>query len=172
MLLLFDVLFFKFFAEVPLKAFFLFSLLLITCELLPLLNRGDSELFLLIFLFTEFLFALEPERLRLEAKTGSRLLDCCPGFLPTLERDLVTGWLLANDVSILLSVEVLESLSDVGSKDASGEFEFELLGDPVDIGEGEEAGAGAIELGTVGAVGADPSRRSKNGLVLLGQAND
>ena len=66
MLLLFDVLFFIFFAEVPLKEF-LFSLLLITCELLPLVNR-DSDLFLLIFLFTEFLFAFEPERLRLEAE--------------------------------------------------------------------------------------------------------
>jgi len=167
MLLLFDVLFFIFFAEVPLKEF-LFSLLLITCELLPLLNR-DSDLFLLIFLFTEFLFAFEPERLRLEARTGSLLLDCCcPGFLPTLDRDLVTGWLLANDVSILLSVEVLESLSDVGSKDASGE----LLGDPVDMGEGDDAGAGAAELGTVGAAGAEPSRRSKNGfLLLLGDEN-
>ena len=80
MLLLFDVLFFKFFAEVPLKAFFLFSLLLITCELLPLLNR-DSDLFLLIFLFTEFLFAFEPERLRLEAENEVKIrfyLKCHP----------------------------------------------------------------------------------------------
>ena len=53
---------------------------------------------------------------------------------------------------------MLESLlSDVGSREASGE----LLGDPVDIGEGE-AGAGA---GTVGAAGA--SRRSRNGFLLL-----
>ena len=63
---------------------------------------------------------------------------------------------------------MLESLSDVGSKDASGE----LLGDPVDMGEGDDAGAGAAELGTVGAAGAEPSRRSKNGfLLLLGDEN-
>ena len=31
--------------------------------------------------------------------TGSLLLDCWRGFLPTLERDLVTGWLLAKEVS-------------------------------------------------------------------------
>ena len=31
--------------------------------------------------------------------TGSLLLDCWSGFLPTLERDLVTGWLLAKEVS-------------------------------------------------------------------------
>ena len=64
-------------------------------------------------------------------------------------------------LTILLRVEVLESLlSDVGSKDASGE----LLGEPVDIGDGE-AGAGAGQLGTVGAVGA--SSRSRNGFLLL-----
>ena len=58
----------------------------------------------------------------------------------------------------MLRVEVLESLlSEVGSRDASGE----LLGEPVDMGEGE-AGAGA---GTVGAVGA--SSRSRNGFLLL-----
>ena len=72
-------------------------------------------------------------------------------------------------LTILLSVEVLESLSDVGSKDASGE----LLGDPVDIGEGEDgagAGVGMLEDGTVGAVGA--SNRSKKGfLLLLGDEN-
>ena len=57
---------------------------------------------------------------------------------------------------------MLESLSDVGSNDASGE----LLGDPVDIGEGEAgAGAGALAVGTVGAVGA--SNRSRNGFLLL-----
>ena len=62
-------------------------------------------------------------------------------------------------LTILLRVEVLESLlSDVGSKDASGE----LLGEPVDIGDGE---AGAGQLGTVGAVGA--SSRSRNGFLLL-----
>ena len=64
---------------------------------------------------------------------------------------------------------LLESLSEVGSSEASGE----LLGDPVDIGDGED-GAGALtpvtpllplELGTVGAVGA--SSRSKNGFLLL-----
>ena len=64
---------------------------------------------------------------------------------------------------------LLESLSDVGSREASGE----LLGDPVDMGEGDE-GAGAVTPvtplltvvpGTVGAVGA--SSRSKNGFLLL-----
>ena len=57
---------------------------------------------------------------------------------------------------------MLESLlSEVGSSDASGE----LLGDPVDIGDGE-AGAGAgAGAGTVGAAGA--SRRSRNGFLLL-----
>ena len=55
---------------------------------------------------------------------------------------------------------MLESLlSDVGSREASGE----LLGDPVDIGDGE-AGAGT-GAGTVGAAGA--SRRSRNGFLLL-----
>ena len=55
-------------------------------------------------------------------------------------------------LTILLRVEVLESLlSDVGSKDASGE----LLGEPVDIGDGE-AGAGVpylVELAPHGGPG-------------------
>lgn len=148
--------FFLFLAECPLNEFLL-PLLLITFDRLPLLR--DSELFVLIlFLFTAFLFAFELDLARLEARTGSRLDDCCKGFLPTLLSDRVTGWLFAKEVSILLRVDVLESLlSDVGSREASGE----LLGDPVDMGDGE-AGAGA---GTVGAAGA--SRRSRNGFLLL-----
>ena len=70
-------------------------------------------------------------------------------------------------LTILLRVEELESVSDVGSREASGE----LLGDPVDIGEGEAAGwlvGGGVEAaggrtgGTMGATGA-----SRNGFLLL-----
>ena len=32
-------------------------------------------------------------------RTGSRLLDCCRGFLPTLLSERVTGWLFAKEVS-------------------------------------------------------------------------
>lgn len=39
---------------------------------------------------------------RLLASMGSLLWEC--GFLLTLDKDLVTGWLLANDVSILLTL--------------------------------------------------------------------
>lgn len=49
---------------------------------------------------------------------------------PTLDRDLVTGWLPSKRVSILLRVVVLDPLSDTGSSEASGD----VLGD-VDIGE-------------------------------------
>jgi len=88
-------------------------------------------------LFTELLRLAVLFLAKLEAKRGSRLADkpALPvGLLPTLDRDLVTGWLFANVVSILLRVEVLDSvldpLSDTGSSDASGD----VLGD-VDIGE-------------------------------------
>lgn len=115
-----------------------------------------------------FLFELELVLARLELKTGSRLEDdCCPAaFFPTLDSDLVTGWLCAKEVSILLRVEELESVSEVGSREASGE----LLRDPVDMGEGEAAGwlgtaAGGNTGGTMGATGT--SRRSKNGFLLL-----
>lgn len=154
-------LFLIFLEDVPLKEF-LFSLLLITLDRLPFWFIRDSVLFELLFLITPlFLFAFEPERARLDASTGSLLEDCWFGFLPTLDNDLVTGWLLAKEVSILLSVEVLESalLSEVGSSEASGE----LLGDPVDMGETEDAGT--VGAGTVGAGGA--SKRSKNGFLLL-----
>ena len=70
-------------------------------------------------------------------------------------------------LTILLRVEELESVSDVGSREASGE----LLGDPVDMGEGEAAGWLVVEVveaaggrtgGTMGATGA-----SRNGFLLL-----
>lgn len=70
---------------------------------------------------------------RLFAKIGS--LDC---FLPTLERDRVTGWLLANEVSILLRIE--EASAGDGSKDlgwfwdGSSDPSGEALGE-VDIGD-------------------------------------
>ena len=69
-------------------------------------------------------------------------------------------------LTILLRVEELESVSEVGSREASGE----LLRDPVDIGEGEAAGwlgaaGGGNTGGTMGATGT--SRRSKNGFLLL-----
>ena len=69
-------------------------------------------------------------------------------------------------LTILLRVEELESVSEVGSREASGE----LLRDPVDMGEGEAAGwlgtaAGGNTGGTMGATGT--SRRSKNGFLLL-----
>ena len=65
-----------------------------------------------------------------------------------------------------MRVEELESVSEVGSREASGE----LLRDPVDIGEGEAAGwlgaaGGGKTGGTMGATGT--SRRSKNGFLLL-----
>ena len=66
-------------------------------------------------------------------------------------------------LTILFKVDELESVSDVGSKEASGE----LLREPVDIGEGDVAGWLG---GMVGATGA--SRRSRNGfLLLLGDVN-
>lgn len=115
-----------------------------------------------------FLFELELVLARFELKTGSRLEeDCCPtAFFPTLDSDLVTGWLCAKEVSILLRVEELESVSEVGSREASGE----LLRDPVDMGEWEAAGwlgtaGGGNTGGTMGATGT--SRRSKNGFLLL-----
>ena len=61
-------------------------------------------------------------------------------------------------LTILFKVDELESVSDVGSKEASGE----LLREPVDIGEGDVAGWLG---GMVGATGA--SRRSRNGFLLL-----
>ena len=66
-------------------------------------------------------------------------------------------------LTILFKVDELESVSDVGSREASGE----LLREPVDIGEGDVAGWLG---GMVGATGA--SRRSRNGfLLLLGDVN-
>lgn len=133
---------------------FLFSLLLIMLEFVPLVSRVSATFPLLILLFMEFLLFIEFDFERLEAKTGSLLADCWAGFLPTLDSDRVTGWLFANEVSILFSADVLESVSEVGSNEASGE----LLGEPVDIGE---PGAGAA----VGAGGT--SRRSRKGFLLL-----
>lgn len=115
---------------------FLFSLLLIRLEFVPLVSLVSATFPLLILLFKEFLLFIEFDFERLEAKTGSLLVDCWDGFLPTLDIDRVTGWLFANEVSILFSADVLESVSEFGSKEASGE----LLGEPVDIGE---PGAGA-----------------------------
>lgn len=66
---------------------------------------------------------------------------------------------MAKEVSILFKVEELESVSEVGSREASGE----LLRDPVDIGEGDVAGWLTGRLGgTGGATGA-----SRNGFLLL-----
>jgi len=73
-------------------------------------------------------------------------------LLPTLERDLVTGWLLANVVSILFNVEVLDPLSETGSSEASGD----VLGD-VDIGD-------PADLSVEPCTG---SSRSRNGFLLL-----
>lgn len=138
---------------------FLFSLLLIILEFVPLVSLV-SVVPLLILLLIEFLLFMEFDFERLEAKTGSLLADCWAGFLPTLDIDRVTGWLFANEVSILFSADVLESVSEFGSKEASGE----LLGEPVDIGE---PGAGAA----VGS-GGGTSKRSRNGfLLLLGEEN-
>ena len=53
-------------------------------------------------------------------------------------------------------MDVLESFSEFGSKEASGE----LLGEPVDIGE-PGAGAGAV------VAGGGTSRRSRKGFLLL-----
>jgi len=138
---------------------FLFSLLLIILEFVPLVSLV-SVVPLLILLLIEFLLFMEFDFERLEAKTGSLLADCWAGFLPTLDIDRVTGWLFANEVSILFSADVLESVSEFGSKEASGE----LLGEPVDIGE---PGAGAAV-----DTGGGTSRRSRNGfLLLLGEEN-
>jgi len=139
-------------------AAFLFSLLLMMLEFVPFVSLVSETLPLLILLFREFLLFIELDFARLEAKTGSLLVDCWEDFLPTLDIDRVTGWLFANEVSILFSVDVLESFSEFGPREASGE----LVGEPVDIGEpGAGTGAGAV----VGGVGT--SRRSRNGFLLL-----
>lgn len=100
-----------------------------------------SLLLTLLLLFTSFrlltvfrLLLRELDLERLFARIGS-----LEGFLPTLERDRVTGWLLANEVSILLRVEEA-SLEDGskdlgwiwdGSRDPSGEALGEVdMGDP------------------------------------------
>lgn len=134
---------------------FLFSLLLIILEFVPLVSLVSAVVPLLILLLMVFLLFIEFDFERLEAKTGSLLADCCAGFLPTLDIDRVTGWLFANEVSILFSADVLESVSEFGSKEASGE----LLGEPVDMGE---PGAGAAVGG-----GGGTSRRSRKGFLLL-----
>lgn len=141
--------------DVLLFVVFLFSLLFIILELVPLVSLFSATTVpLLILLFMEFLLFIELDFDRLEAKTGSLLADCWVGFLPTLDIDRVTGWLFANEVSILLSAGLLESVSELGSKEASGE----LLGELVDMGE---SGAGAA-----GGCGGT-SRRSRNGFLLL-----
>ena len=108
-----------FFAVFPLFVFLCWCwLLLITLERLPLLPRDSVWLLELSLLFV-FLFELELVLDRLEPRitpdknweiiapgrhllnTGSLLEeDCCPtAFFPTLDRDLVTGWLCAKEVS-------------------------------------------------------------------------
>ena len=106
-----------FFAVFPLFVF-LCWLLLITLERLPLLPRDSVWLEELSLLFV-FLLELELVLARFEPtirlliktgkfsrwqnllKTGSLLDDdCCPtAFFPTLDSDLVTGWLCAKEVS-------------------------------------------------------------------------
>ena len=106
-----------FFAVFPLFVF-LCWLLLITLERLPLVPRDSVWLEELSLLFV-FLFELELVLARFEPtirlliktgkfsrrqnllKTGSLLDDdCCPtAFFPTLDSDLVTGWLCAKEVS-------------------------------------------------------------------------
>ena len=69
LLLVLREVFFLFLAECPLNEFLL-PLLLITFDRLPLLRR-DSELFVLLFLFTAFLFAFELDLARLEAANNN-----------------------------------------------------------------------------------------------------
>jgi len=138
---------------------FLFSLLLIRLEFVPLVSLVSATFPLLILLFIAFLLFIEFDFERLEAKTGSLLVDCCEDFLPTLDIERVTGWLFANEVSILFSADVLESVSEFGSKEASGE----LLGEPVDIGE---PGTGAAVGG-----GGTSSWSRKGFLLLFGEEN-
>jgi len=144
---------------------FLFSLLFIRLEFVPFVSLESVTLPLLILLLREFLLFMEFDFARVEASfclfsikpnTGSLLADVWDCFLPTLDIDRVTGWLFANEVSILFNVDVLESFSELGSKEASGE----LLSDPVDMGDAG-AGAGAAEGG------GGTSRRSRNGFLLL-----
>jgi len=98
-------------------------------------------LLILLLLFTLFLLFIEFDLASAEAGTGSLLVDCAFVFLLTLESDRVTGWLFANEVSILLIVFSSDkcefpfcSIKTVGSKEASGVVRGEL--EPVvDIGE-------------------------------------
>lgn len=107
--------------------FLIASLLLITLALVPFVSSRESVL--LILLLREFLLFTELDLERLEASTGRRLADC-PDFLPTLDNDRVTGLLLANEVSILLSIASAEVSISVCKLDSG-----ELLGVPVDMGE-------------------------------------
>jgi len=101
-----------------LLVFLIVSLLLMRFELLPLVSICLSPL-LFILLFNEFLLFTELDLERLVARTGRRLVDVgC--FLPTLDKERVTGWLDENDVSILLSMGCCEL--STGSMLASGEL--------------------------------------------------
>merc|ERR1719284_1470584 len=75
-------------------------LLLMMFELLPLVSSCLLSPLLFIALFNEFLLFTEFDFDKLVARTGKRL-DEVGCFLPTLDNDLVTGWLDENDVSIL-----------------------------------------------------------------------
>jgi len=109
--------------------FLIVSLLLMMFELLPFVSSCLLSPLLFIALFNEFLLFTELDFDKLVARTGKRL-DEVGCFLPTLDNDLVTGWLDENDVSILLSIAC--ELLTTGSMLASGEF----VGEPeVDIGE-------------------------------------
>lgn len=108
--------------------------LVMDCLLSLLLTLLVLLSFPLIRLLTVFRLLLrELDLERLFAKRGS-----LEGFLPTLERDRVTGWLLANEVSILLRME--EASAGDGSKDlgwiwdGSSDPSGEALGE-VDMGD-------------------------------------
>lgn len=105
---------------------------------------------ILLLLFILFLLFIEFDLARTEAGTGSLLADCCAFvFLLTLDKERVTGWLLANEVSILLIVfssNILEfpfcSNTKLGSREASGVVRGEL--EPVvDIGDAGGGTAGS-----------------------------